>query len=42
MPYIDGVLVVDNGGEHGPLLIYDKTFLTAGLHAFTVEFFEDL
>jgi Ca-activated chloride channel family protein len=41
MLYIDGVLVVDNGGGHPPLLVYDETFLTAGKHAFKVEFFED-
>jgi len=41
MLYIDGVLVVNNGGPHGPQKVSDKTFLTAGKHPFKVEFFED-
>jgi hypothetical protein len=39
--YIDGSLVVDNGGAHSPLVISDSAFLTAGKHSFRVEFFED-
>ena len=38
--FIDGSLVVDNGGAHGPSTVGDSTFLTAGLHPFTVQFFE--
>jgi hypothetical protein len=38
--YIDGVLVVDNGGTHGPRSVTNSTFLTAGLHPFEVQFFE--
>jgi hypothetical protein len=41
MLYIDGVLVVDNGGPHPPIAVSDSAFLTAGTHAFKVEFFED-
>jgi hypothetical protein len=42
MLYIDGGLVIDNGGGHPPLLIWSApTFLTAGEHSFRVEFFED-
>jgi hypothetical protein len=39
--YIDGGLVVDNGGPHGPTSISNSTFLAAGLHPFEVQFFED-
>jgi len=41
MLYIDGSLVVDNGGPHAPLAVSDSTALTAGTHSFRVEFFED-
>jgi len=41
MLYIDGGLVVDNGGAHSPLPKSDSTFLTAGVHPFRVEFYED-
>ena len=39
--YIDGALTVDNGGPHTPTLVSGSTFLTAGIHPFKVEFFED-
>ncbi|MBX9582031.1 MAG: PEP-CTERM sorting domain-containing protein [Gemmataceae bacterium] len=39
--YIDGSQVIDNGGAHGPQLIEGSVFLTAGLHPFVVNFFED-
>lgn len=41
MLYIDGSLVVNNGGPHGPQTISNSTFLSAGSYAFRVEFFED-
>ncbi len=41
MFYVDGGLVIDNGGPHGPLLVSGSTFLTAGTHPFKVEFYED-
>jgi len=41
MLYIDGSLVVDNGGPHSPMIVGGSTFLTAGTHSFRVEFFED-
>jgi hypothetical protein len=39
--FIDGTLVVDNGGPHAPGLATGSTFLTAGLHPFEVQFYED-
>jgi len=39
--YIDGLLVVDNGGPHGPQTVNGNVVLTAGYHSFRVEFFED-
>jgi len=41
MLYIDGGLVVDNGGPHSPTIVSGSTALTAGMHSFRVEFFED-
>ncbi len=41
MLYIDASLVVDNGGGHAPTIVSGSTFLTAGLHTFEVQFFED-
>jgi len=41
MLYIDGGLVVDNAGAHPPAVVSDSTALTAGMHHFNVEFFED-
>lgn len=42
MLYIDGGLVVNNGGAHSPTIMSGSTALTAGVHPFRVEFFEDL
>ena len=39
--YIDGTLVVDNGGPHSPSIISGSAALTAGTHEFEVQFFED-
>jgi len=39
--FIDGNLVVDNGGEHGPNVAQNSWSLTAGSHSFEVQFFED-
>jgi hypothetical protein len=39
--FIDSSLVVDNGGAHAPTTVGASVFLTAGLHPFTVNFFED-
>ncbi len=39
--YINGALVVDNGGTHPPAGVSDSVFLAAGVHPFKVEFFED-
>lgn len=39
--YIDGGLVIDNGGAHGPTLRTSLVTLTAGLHSFQVNFWED-
>ena len=41
MLYIDGSLVVDNGGPHPPAVVTSPMGLTAGVHSFRVEFFED-
>jgi hypothetical protein len=38
--FIDGNLVVDNGGSHPPTLITGDAFLTAGFHCFEIQFFE--
>jgi hypothetical protein len=38
--FIDGALVADNGGGHGPLTVVGSTPLAAGLHPFHVDFFE--
>jgi YVTN family beta-propeller protein len=38
--YIDGSLVVDNDGLHGPRVIANTVNLTAGAHTLRVEFFE--
>lgn len=40
--YIDGALVVDNGGPHDPAVVSGSATLTPGTHAFEVQFFEDL
>ncbi len=39
--YIDGTVVVDNGGAHAPEVASGSTLLTAGSHKFEVQFFED-
>jgi hypothetical protein len=41
MLYIDSALVVNNGGPHAPIITSGSSFLTAGVHPFSVEFFED-
>lgn len=38
--YIDGSLVVDNGNAHGPNVVSNSVFLTAGTHSLEVQFFE--
>jgi hypothetical protein len=37
---IDGDVVVDNDGLHGPLEIAGTTTLSAGPHALEIQFFE--
>jgi hypothetical protein len=39
--FIDGNLVVNNGGPHPPQSVAGTTSLTAGVHSFEVQFFED-
>jgi len=41
MLYIDGGLVVNNGGPHVPTEVCNSAYLTAGFHSLKVEFFED-
>jgi hypothetical protein len=41
MLYIDGGLVVNNGGVHGPTTHMGTVVLSAGIHPFEVQFFED-
>jgi hypothetical protein len=38
--FIDGSLVVDNGGAHAPRVTIGSANLTAGRHCFEVQFFE--
>ncbi len=38
--FIDGDLVVNNGGAHGPNVASGLAALTAGVHSFEVQFFE--
>ena len=38
--FIDGSLVVDDGGAHPPLTVSGTATLTAGVHPFEVRFFE--
>lgn len=38
--FIDNVMVVDNGGDHGPMTVANSTFLSAGVHPFEVQFKE--
>lgn len=42
MLYIDGALVVDNRGQHGPTEAEGEVTLTAGGHALEVTFFEHM
>ena len=39
--FIDGSLVVNNGGPHSPGIASGSAFLAAGNHPFEVQFFED-
>ncbi len=39
--FIDGTLVVDNGGAHAPVTVTGSTLLAAGMHSFEVQFYED-
>src|SRR5262249_51143945 len=39
--FIDGNLIVDNGGGHSPAVASGTATLVAGLHTFEVQFFED-
>ncbi|MFN8495897.1 MAG: PA14 domain-containing protein [Caldilineaceae bacterium] len=39
--YIDGKLVVDNGGAHGARYVENALSLTAGLHPIEVHYFQD-
>src|SRR6185369_1498806 len=39
--FIDGNLVVDNGGPHGAQVASGSASLVGGLHTFEVQFFED-
>jgi hypothetical protein len=39
--YIDGNLIVNNGGAHSPQSIFASTVLSAGPHSFVVNYFED-
>ena len=41
MLYIDNAPLINNGGPHGPSLASGSTSLTAGMHSFKVEFYED-
>jgi len=38
--FIDGNLIVDNGGGHTPVVASGSALLVAGLHTFEVQFFE--
>jgi hypothetical protein len=37
---IDGSLIIDNGGTHGPITTLGSVSLTAGLHSFEVQYYE--
>jgi len=39
--FIDGNLVIDNGGPHGPNNVSGTATLSAGIHSLEVQFFED-
>lgn len=38
--YVDGTVVVDNDGLHGPVTITDSIFLNPGTYSLRIEFFE--
>ncbi|KAJ9452835.1 putative heme-binding peroxidase [Diplonema papillatum] len=38
--YLDGLLAINNGGQHGPQEVDAKVYLTAGLHPIVVQYFE--
>jgi hypothetical protein len=38
--FIDGNLIIDDGGAHGPNFVSNSDFLTAGGHSLEVQFFE--
>jgi hypothetical protein len=38
--FVDGSLLIDRGGPHGPSTTDGTLFLTAGLHSYEVQFFE--
>lgn len=38
--FVDGALLIDRGGPHGPSVSDGTLFLTAGAHAVEVQFFE--
>ncbi len=38
--YVDGSLVVNNGGEHAPQDAFSTVFLTAGTHQLLVNYYE--
>lgn len=38
--FIDGVQVVNNGGDHAPTVVCADVALTAGKHCFKIQFFE--
>jgi hypothetical protein len=40
LAFIDGGLVVNDGGAHAPTGAIGSVFLTAGVHSFEVQFFE--
>lgn len=39
--YVDGKLVLDNGGPHGPITVLTILKLSAGYHSFELNFWED-
>lgn len=39
--FIDGLLIVDNGGPHGPQSASNDAILDPGTHLFEIQFFED-
>jgi hypothetical protein len=38
--FIDGSLVVDNGGVHAPFAVTNSVALTAGVHSLEIQYFE--